>query len=387
MPPLITPEEARQARRDRGPRRDRGARRACLEGTRGALRRLHRHVLAGQRQVGRVRGGLRLLRPVPLRRGRDADARDDDPGADPRARARGRGRGRPPLLHGHPGPGALQEGLRFDPRGRAPGGQRDQPQALRVGRAHERQAGAAAQGRRHPAGAPQRGDRRELLRRGVHHGALRGPAAHHRRGEGGRPRDLCRGHPQPRRVPRAAGGDGLRAGQDRPHQRADQHAQPAARHQVRGPRLHGPVGGGEVDRHLPADPSRRALPPLRWPGGEPGRPPQDGRQGRDQRGDDGQLPHHAGLRARGRPGDVRGARPERGAPGGQRREPPAGQPVGLARRRDAGHADRRAHRQPGRRQLLEPRDPAPAREEGQGAAASRRRPERRPRSVQVEAAE
>ena len=57
--------------------------------------------------------------------------------------------------------------------------------------------------------------------------------------------------------PRAAGGDGLRAGEDRPHQRPDQPAQPAPGHQVRRPRLHGPVGGRQVDRDLPADPARR----------------------------------------------------------------------------------------------------------------------------------
>ena len=257
--------------------------------------------------------------------------------------------------------------------------ERDQPQALRVDRPHERQARAAAQGRRHPARAPQRGDRRELLRRGLHHRALRGPAAHDRRRARGRARDLRRRHPQPRRVARAAGGDGLRAGEDRPDQRADQHAQPAARHEVRRPRLHGPVGGGEVDRHLPADPPRRAVPPLRRPGREPRRPAPDGGEGRHQRRDDGQLPHHARLRARGRPRDVRGARPQRRPPGRQRREPAARQPLGLARRRHARHADRRADRQPGRRQLLEPRDPAAPGEEGQGAAAARRRAEPRPR--------
>ena len=41
------------------------------------------------------------------------------------------------------------------------------------------------------------------------------------------PRDLRRRHPQPRRDPRAARRDGLPAGRDRPHQRADQPAQPA----------------------------------------------------------------------------------------------------------------------------------------------------------------
>ena len=33
----------------------------------------------------------------------------------------GRGRRRPPLLHGHPGPGPLEEGLRQDRRGREAG--------------------------------------------------------------------------------------------------------------------------------------------------------------------------------------------------------------------------------------------------------------------------
>jgi biotin synthase len=51
-------------------------------------------------------------------------------------------------------------------------------------------------------------------------------------------------------------------------------------------------------------------------------------------GDDGQLPHHAGQRAGGRPRDVRGARPERRAPAGQRRQPATGQPLGLARGRN-----------------------------------------------------
>ena len=58
---------------------------------RRALRRLDRHVLARQREVGRLRRGLRLLRPVALRRVRHPDARDDGARADPRARARGRG--------------------------------------------------------------------------------------------------------------------------------------------------------------------------------------------------------------------------------------------------------------------------------------------------------
>ena len=101
-----------------------------------ALRRLDRHVLAGQRQVGRLRRGLRLLRPVALRRGRHADARDDGARADPRARQGRRGRRRAPLLHGHPGPGALEARLREDPRGRAAGRRAHEPEALRLDRPH-----------------------------------------------------------------------------------------------------------------------------------------------------------------------------------------------------------------------------------------------------------
>ena len=145
MPPLITAdEEALQAGADRGPRRDRSADRPRVEGPPGALWRLHGHVLARQRQVRRVCRGLRLLRAVAVRRGGHADARDDDPRADPRARAGGRGRRRPPVLHGHPGAGAVKAGLLQRARRRQAGGRAHQPQALRVDRAHVGQAGQAA---------------------------------------------------------------------------------------------------------------------------------------------------------------------------------------------------------------------------------------------------
>ena len=52
---------------------------------------------------------MRLLRPVAVRGGRHADARDDGARADPRARASGRGGRSSSLLHGHPGPGALKK--------------------------------------------------------------------------------------------------------------------------------------------------------------------------------------------------------------------------------------------------------------------------------------
>ena len=104
------------ARRADGSRRDRGARRPRLARSARALRRLDGHVLARQRQVGWLRGGLRVLLAVALRRGRHADARDDGPRPDPRARARGRGRRGAPVLHGHAGPGPLEARLREDPR-------------------------------------------------------------------------------------------------------------------------------------------------------------------------------------------------------------------------------------------------------------------------------
>ena len=103
--------------------------------------------------------------------------------------------------------------------------------------------------------------------------------------------------------------------------------------------LDGPVGGGQVDRDLPADPAR-----ARCSASAAGASRTSGElhalavKAGHQRRDDGQLPHHARLRARGRPRDVRGARPERRAPARQRLEPAPRQPLRLARRRDAAHA-------------------------------------------------
>ena len=237
MPPLITREEALAL----GELEDHAAIEALVErawqARAGALRRQHGHVLARQREVGRLRRGLRLLRAVALRRGRDADARDDGARADPRARARGRGGGRAPLLHGHPGPGAVQARLREGPRGRAARRRAHEPQALRVDRAHERRRARKAL--------------REAGIQRVHHNVetaesyydevsttvrYEGAPAHDRRGPRGGPRDLRRRDPQPRRVARAARRDGLRAGRDRPDERADQPAEPAPGHEVRRPR-------------------------------------------------------------------------------------------------------------------------------------------------------
>ena len=133
------PHHVRRGPRPRGARIARGhprSRRARLGGAPGALRRLDRPLLARQRQVRRLRGGLRLLRPVALRRSRHADARDDGARSDPRAREGGRGGRRPPLLHGHPGPGPLQARLRAHRRRSQARIEGDQPQALRLHRAH-----------------------------------------------------------------------------------------------------------------------------------------------------------------------------------------------------------------------------------------------------------
>ena len=122
-------------------------------------RRLDRHVLPGERQVGQVRRGLRLLRPVALRRGRRADARDDGARSDPRAREGGRGRPRPPFLHGHPRAGTLEARLRQGAGGRRPGRRAHQPEALCLDRPHVGGPGQAAEAGRYPAGTPPRARR------------------------------------------------------------------------------------------------------------------------------------------------------------------------------------------------------------------------------------
>ena len=116
----------------------------------------------------------------------------------------------------------------------------------------------------------------------------------------GRAGDLRRRHPQPRRDARAARRDGVRAGGDQPDERADQPADPARGDQVRRPRADGPVGGGQVDRDLPADPARGAVPAVRRAHREPRRAAARSRSRRAQRRDDGQLPDHARQRARAR---------------------------------------------------------------------------------------
>ena len=239
------------------------------------------------------------------------------------------------------GQGLSQARLREDRRGRAAGRREHQPEALRLDRPHLGRARQAAGRRGRPARPPQRRDRALLLPGGLHHGPLRGPHPHDRRRQGGGPRDAASAASSTS-ARRPASGWRWRSSWPRS-------TPPRCRStcSTRGP------GTKFGDRPL-MDPWEvvkwvaifrlilpgRPLPPLRRAGREPRRAPAAGRQGGPQRRDDGELPDHAGRRARRRPRDVRGPGAERGPPGRQRRQPAARQPLRLARRRDA--AERRS---------------------------------------------
>ena len=156
-----------------------------------------------------------------VRRGRDAAARDDGARADPRARAGRRGRRRPPLLHGHPGPGARPSATsrRCWP---APGWSPSTPTSSAARRSATcRPSGAKALKEAGIQRVHHNVETAESYYPEVStHRPLPGPPADDRRGPRGRPGDLRRRHPQPRRDPRAAGRDGLPAGRDQPDQRA-----------------------------------------------------------------------------------------------------------------------------------------------------------------------
>ena len=303
MPPADHPRGGPAARRDRGSRRDRSARAARVGGAGGALRRLHRHVLAGQRQVGRLRRGLRLLRPVALRRGGDADARDDGARADPRARARRRSRGRASLLHGHPGPGPLQARLR-EVSSRACGSSSEQTNLKRcasighMSPARARRCSEAGVQRVHHNVETAESYYDEVSTTVRYEGRLRTIEAVREAGletcVGG---ILNLGETREQRVEMA-----FELAAIDPDQRAHQPAQPTPGNEVRRPRADRPLGGGQVDRDLPPDPARGPLPSLRRARGEPRRAAAARRQGRVERRDDGQLPDHARHRARARIG-------------------------------------------------------------------------------------
>ena len=220
--------------------------------------------------------------------------------------------GRAPLLHGHAGPGALEARLPEHPRGRAAGRRAHQPEALRLDRPHVGRARQAAQGSRHPARAPQRRDGRVATTpRSRRPSATRAGCARSTRSRrpGSRPASAA----SSTSASRASSASRWRSS----WRSIDPTSVPINLLNPRPGTKFGdrdymdPVGGGQVDRDLPADPARGAVPALRRPRREPRRAAAAGRQGRAQRRDDGQLPDHARLRARGRPRDVRGARPER----------------------------------------------------------------------------
>ena len=347
MPPLITREEALRLGEIEDHAEIEALVRARLGGARGALRRLDRHVLAGQRQVRRLRRGLRLLRAVALRRGRDPAARADGARADPRARARRRGRRRAPLLHGHPGPGALQARLP------------EVPEGVRLVSEHTNLKRCASVG--HMSAERARALKEAGVQR-VHHNVETASSYYDEVSTTVR----YEGRLRTIQAVREAGletcvGGILNLGESRA-QRVEMAFELAALdptsvpinllnprpgHEVRRPRIDRPVGGRQVDRDLPPDHARGALPALRRARREPRRAAAAGRQGRPQRRDDGQPADDPRRRARGRPRDVRRARPERRAPARQRRQPAAGQSQRLAGRRDPRRPRRASRRRPG----------------------------------------
>ena len=187
-------------------------------------------------------------------------------------------------------------------RGREAGRGAHEPEALRLDRPHVARAREAAEGGRHPARAPQRRDGAQLLRRGLHdRRATRAGCARSRpcATPGSRPASAASStsaRPAAQRVEMA-----FELAELDPTSVPINLLNPRAGHEVRRPRPDRPVGGGQVHRDLPPDPARGAVPPLRRPRREPRRAAAAGREGGPERRDDGQLPHDARLRARGRP--------------------------------------------------------------------------------------
>ena len=194
-----------------------------------AVRRFDRHVLPGQRQVRRLRRGLRLLRAVEVRRGRHADARDDGARADPRARPCGRGRGAHRFCMVTQGQGLSKRDFEKVLEGaRLVAEHTNLKRCVSIGHMSVERAHALQRGR-HPARPPQRRDGASRTTPRSRRRSATRAAADDRRRPRGWARDVRRRDPQPRRDARAAGRDGLPARRDRPHQRADQPVQSRAR--------------------------------------------------------------------------------------------------------------------------------------------------------------
>ena len=314
-------------------RRDRGARRARVAGARRALRRLDRHVLAGQRQVRRLRRGLRLLRAVALRRGGDADARDDGARADPRARARGRGGGRAPLLHGHAGPRALASATSrrcWRARGWSP----STPTSSAAPRSATCPPTARSALRRPASSACTTTSRRRAATtpRSRPPSATRAACARSTRcaRPAWRPASAASSTSARRREQRVE--MAFELAEINPTSVPINLLNPRPGTKFGDRELHGPVGGRQVDRDLPPDPSRRAVPPVRRARREPRRAAAAGGQAGLNGVMMGNFLTTLGNEPERRPRDVRGARAQRRAPARQRRQPAARQPLGLARR-------------------------------------------------------
>ena len=236
MPPLITREEALAARRARGPRRDRGAGRARVGGAAGALRRLTDMCSLVNAKSGGCAEDCGFC----------AQSRFAEAETPMHAMME------PEQILEHARAAEAAGAHRFCMVTQGQGlSKRDFEKVLEGARLvaeHTNLKRCASIG--HMSAARAKALREAGIQR-VHHNVetaesyydevsttvrYEGAPAHDRRGPRGRPRDLRRRHPQPRRVARAARRDGLRAGQDRPDQRADQPAQPAPGHEVRRPR-------------------------------------------------------------------------------------------------------------------------------------------------------
>ena len=202
--------------------------------------------------------------------------------------------GRPPLLHGDPGPGAVQAGLRQG-TWRAPGSSPSTPTSSAAPRSATCRPSAPASCARPASSASTTTSRPPSPT------TTRSP-----------PRSATRAGSAPSTAVREAGletcvGGILNLGETR-EQRVEMAFELAAINPTSVPinllnprpgtkfgdrELHGSVGGRQVGGDLPPDPSRSAVPPLRGPGGEPRRAPAPGGQGGPQRRDDGQLPDDA----------------------------------------------------------------------------------------------
>ena len=234
-------------------------------------------MLAGQRQVGRVRRGLRLLRAVALRRGRDADARDDEPEQILEHAKAAEAAGAHRFCMVTQGQGLSKRDFEKNLDGaRLVAEQTNLKRCASVGHMSAERARRCKRGR-HPARAPQRRDGRQLLPEVTttvrYEGRLRTIDAVTEAGletcVGG---ILNLGETREQRVEMA-----FQLAEIDPTSVPINMLNPRPGTKFGDRELHGPMGGRQVDRDLPADPARRAVPALRRARGEPRRAAAAGR--------------------------------------------------------------------------------------------------------------